>query len=48
MKKELKTKRLTLRPVQLGDEKEIHEYAGEFTCLITREEWKKNQELKND
>ena len=26
---ELKTKRLTLRPVQLGDEKEIHEYAGD-------------------
>ena len=26
---ELKTKRLILRPVQLGDEKEIHEYAGD-------------------
>lgn len=25
----LKTNRLTLRPVQLGDEKEIHEYAGD-------------------
>ena len=29
MKTELKTKRLTLRPVLLGDEKEIHEYAGD-------------------
>ena len=29
MEHELKTKRLTLRPVQLGDEKEIHEYAGD-------------------
>lgn len=26
---ELKTKRLTLRPIQIGDEKEIHEYAGD-------------------
>ncbi len=26
---EIKTERLTLRPVQLGDEKEIHEYAGD-------------------
>ncbi|MBO4900667.1 MAG: GNAT family N-acetyltransferase [Lachnospiraceae bacterium] len=26
---ELKTRRLTLRPVRLGDEKEIHEYAGD-------------------
>ena len=26
---ELKTKRLTLRPVRIGDEKEIHEYAGD-------------------
>ena len=26
---ELKTKRLTLRPIQLGDEAEIHEYAGD-------------------
>ena len=29
METELKTKRLTIRPVQLGDEKEIHEYAGD-------------------
>ena len=30
MKKvELKTKRLTLRPVHLGDENQIHEYAGD-------------------
>ena len=26
---ELKTERLTLRPVQLGDENQIHEYAGD-------------------
>ena len=26
---EIKTERLTLRPVQLGDETEIHEYAGD-------------------
>ncbi len=26
---EIKTERLTLRPVQLGDEKEIHKYAGD-------------------
>ena len=26
---EIKTKRLTLRPVQLGDEAQIHEYAGD-------------------
>ena len=25
---EIKTKRLTVRPIQAGDEKEIHEYAG--------------------
>ena len=25
----LKTKRLTIRPIQLGDETEIHEYAGD-------------------
>ena len=29
MKTELKTERLTLRPVRLGDEKAIHEYAGD-------------------
>ena len=26
---EIKTKRLTVRPIQVGDEKEIHEYAGD-------------------
>ena len=26
---EINTKRLTLRPIQLGDETEIHEYAGD-------------------
>ena len=26
---EIKTKRLTLRPIRIGDEKEIHEYAGD-------------------
>ncbi len=26
---EIKTKRLTIRPVQIGDETEIHEYAGD-------------------
>lgn len=26
---EITTKRLTIRPVQIGDEKEIHEYAGD-------------------
>ena len=29
MKTELKTERLTLRPIRLGDEKAIHEYAGD-------------------
>ena len=29
LKTELRTKRLTLRPIQLGDEKEVHEYAGD-------------------
>lgn len=28
-KVELKTKRLTLRPIQIGDEKQVHEYAGD-------------------
>ena len=28
-KMEIKTERLTLRPVQPGDEMEIHEYAGD-------------------
>ena len=26
---EITTKRLTIRPVQIGDEKEIHKYAGD-------------------
>ncbi|MCR5324095.1 MAG: GNAT family N-acetyltransferase [Lachnospiraceae bacterium] len=26
---EIKTKRLTLRPIRVGDEKEVHEYAGD-------------------
>ena len=26
---EIKTKRLTLRPIRIGDENEIHEYAGD-------------------
>ena len=26
---EINTKRLTLRPIQLGDEAQIHEYAGD-------------------
>ena len=28
------TKRLTLRPIQLGDEKEIHEYAGDKSLTM--------------
>ena len=36
----IKTKRLVLRPIQIGDEKEIHEKtSGEYTCLISRDEW---------
>ena len=31
---ELKTPRLTLRPVRLGDEKEIHEYAGDKSITM--------------
>ena len=31
---ELKTKRLTLRPIQLGDETEIHEYAGDKSITM--------------
>ena len=31
---ELKTKRLTLRPIQLGDEKAIHEYAGDKSITM--------------
>ena len=26
---EIKTKRLTLRPIHIGDENEIHEYSGD-------------------
>ena len=29
IKQEIRTKRLVLRPVQAGDEYEIHEYAGD-------------------
>ena len=38
---EIKTKRLTLRPVQIGDEKEIHEYAGDPS--ITMMLWLPNE-----
>jgi len=31
---ELKTKRLILRPIQLGDEKAIHEYAGDKSITM--------------
>ena len=35
---EIKTKRLTLRPIRIGDENEIHEYAGdrEITMMFWR------------
>ena len=33
MEKGIETKRLTLRPVQLGDEKEIHEYNAKALML---------------
>lgn len=31
---ELKTKRLTLRPIRIGDEAQIHEYAGDPTLTM--------------
>ena len=31
---EIKTKRLTVRPIQAGDEKEVHEYAGDPTITM--------------
>lgn len=31
---EIKTERLTLRPIQVGDEKEIHEYAGDKSITM--------------
>ncbi len=31
---ETKTKRLTLRPIRIGDENEIHEYAGDMEITM--------------
>ena len=31
---EITTKRLTVRPIQIGDEKEVHEYAGDPTLTM--------------
>ncbi len=31
---EIKTKRLTIRPIQVGDEKEVHEYAGDRSLTM--------------
>jgi len=31
---EIKTERLTLRPIRIGDEKEIHEYAGDKSITM--------------
>ena len=42
---EIKTKRLTLRPVQLGDETEIHRYAGDKD--ITMMFWLPNETFED-